>query len=66
MNGTMEEQILEAEELLRVAMLRSGVGALDGLLAPELIFTNHLGQLLGKKDDLATHESGLLKVNELS
>ena len=65
MDRTMETQILEAEEQLRVAMLRSDVPALDRLLAPELIFTNHLGQVLGKKDDLEVHQSGLLRIVEL-
>jgi ketosteroid isomerase-like protein len=66
MNGTMKTQILEAEEQLRIAMLNSDVSALDELLAPDLIFTNHLGQLLRKKDDLKAHESGLLRVKELT
>lgn len=66
MIATMEAQILDAEEQLRMAMLHSDVVALDALLAPELLFTNHLGQLLGKKDDLEAHRSGLLKVNELT
>jgi ketosteroid isomerase-like protein len=66
MNRRIETQIREAEERLRIAMLRSDVDALDELLAPELLFTNHLGQLLSKKDDLEAHKSGLLKVNELS
>ena len=46
-------------------MLKSDIRALDELLAPELIFTNHLGQLRGKKDDLDAYQSGLLKVQEL-
>jgi hypothetical protein len=29
MNGTMETQILEAEEQLRIAMLHSDIGVLD-------------------------------------
>jgi hypothetical protein len=41
-------------------MLRSDVVVLDELLAPELIFTNHLGRVLGKEDDLAAHRSGVL------
>ncbi len=36
------------------------------LLAPELVFTNHLGQVLKKEDDLAAHRSGLVKINELT
>ena len=43
MNRAVESEVLEAEDLLRGAMLRSDVEALDALLAPELLFTNHLG-----------------------
>lgn len=46
-------------------MLSSDVNALDELLAPDLIFTNHLGQLLGKEDDLAAYRSGALKIARL-
>ena len=65
MDLTAETRILEAEERLRAAMLSSDVSVLDELLAPELLFTNHLGQLLSKEDDLASHRSGLLKVSAL-
>ena len=65
MNRTVETQIVGAEERLRTAMLSSDVSALDELLASELIFTNHLGQLLGKENDLAAYRSGMLKVKEL-
>lgn len=63
---TIESEIIGAEERLRLAMLASDVPALTALLAPELIFTNHLRQLLGKQADLALHESGLLKLYELN
>jgi ketosteroid isomerase-like protein len=66
MDGAIEGQILQAEERLRTAMLKADVTALEGLLAPELIFTNHLGRLVGKEDDLAAYRSGLLKVEELT
>jgi ketosteroid isomerase-like protein len=65
MNRSAEAQIVDAEERLRIAMLHSDVSALDELLAPELIFTNHLGQLLGKENDLAAYRSGTLKVKNL-
>lgn len=61
----LKAQIVDAEDRLRIAMLSSDVGTLEQLLAPELIFTNHLGQLLGKENDLAAYRSGLLKVSEL-
>jgi ketosteroid isomerase-like protein len=66
MDRPVEAQIGEAEDRLMQAMLHSDVGALEGLLAQDLIFTNHLGQLVGKDDDLAAHRSGVLKIHELS
>lgn len=66
MSIQIETQILKAEERLRLAMLNSDVNALDELLASELIFTNHLGQVLGKQDDLNAHQSGLLNVEILT
>lgn len=66
MSGLRETQILQAEERLRLAMLNSDVNTLNELLAPELIFTNHLGQVLGKQDDLNAHQSGTLKIQVLT
>jgi ketosteroid isomerase-like protein len=66
MSSLIKTQILQAEERLRLAMLGSDVNTLDELLAPELIFTNHLGQVLGKQDDLNAHQSGKLKVQVLT
>ena len=64
-NDEITVQIAETEEQLRLAMLDSDVEALDELLAPELMFTNHMGQVLGKSDDLDAHRSGLVKIDEL-
>lgn len=47
-------------------MLHSNVKALDEMLSSRLIFTNHLGHLVGKEEDLAGHKSGALKLNSLS
>ncbi len=65
MKNTNEEQIQRFEERLKKAMLNSDVAELDDLLAPELIFTNHLGQLMNKQDDLNIHKSGKLKIQEI-
>lgn len=65
MDSSVDAQIVEMEDWLRTAMLHSDVGALDELLAPDLMFTNHLGQFLGKKDDLDSYRSGMLKVKDL-
>ncbi len=66
MKKTVETQIIDAEERLRLAMLASDVSVLDELLAPELIATSHLGEIIKKQDDLAAHKSGLIKINELN
>lgn len=66
MTNKIEDRIIEAEEKLRLAMLHSDVKALDELLSSRLIFTNHLGHLVGKEEDLAGHRSGALKLNSLS
>ncbi|MCE0492694.1 nuclear transport factor 2 family protein [Vibrio salinus] len=60
------EQIQESEALLCKAMLASDIDVLDQLLSPELIFTNHLGMVLGKNDDLGAHQSGLLHILNIS
>lgn len=65
MTETVETQMVKVEERLRQAMLASDVSILNELLAPEIIITSHLGELLGKQDDLAAHESGLIKIHEL-
>ncbi len=64
MNKTVETQIINVEERLRQAMLASDVSVLNELIAPESIITSHLGELLGKQDDLAAHESGLIKLGK--
>lgn len=46
-------------------MLRSDADALDAMMSPDLMFTTHTGQLIGKEDDLANHRSGRLRLNEL-
>lgn len=56
----LADQISAAEDSLRLAMLASDSGALERLLADELLFTNHLGQVLDKAADLAMHRSGKL------
>lgn len=66
MENNREVQILEAEELLCKAMLESDTVTLDKLLSANLIFTNYLGQTLGKKDDLDAHKSGLLHISNIS
>ena len=63
---TTQAQIVELEERLRQAMLGSDVVELDALLAPGLLFTNHLGQIISKQEDLDAHLSGQFKFTELT
>ena len=65
MPDELEAQVMAAEERLRLAMLLSDARALDDLLAAELRFTNHFGHVVGKADDLAFHQSGLLRLVDL-
>ena len=65
MKSDTEHQITLAEERLRLAMLASDFRALDELISSDLIFTNHLGQVFGKQDDLELHRSGVLKFHTL-
>jgi ketosteroid isomerase-like protein len=66
MTGRTATQIIELEEQLRQAMLASDVPVLDELLASDILITSHFGELLQKQDDLAAHESGLIKIHELN
>jgi len=65
MSSNLEDQIWEAEERLRQAMLHNDVRVLDELIAPELLFTGHVGQLASKADDLAAHQARLLRLKEI-
>jgi ketosteroid isomerase-like protein len=54
------------EKVLREAMLASDVARLDEMIADDLIFTNHLGQLQTKASDLDAHRSGALRLTQLT
>lgn len=55
----------DLEAQLRNAMLKSDVDALDRLISDDLLFTNHLGQLMSKEDDLQGHRSGFVKIETI-
>ncbi len=65
MSTDLIHQISLVEERLRLAMLASDCLALDDLISPDLVFTNHLGQVCGKQDDLNMHRDGLLQLHTL-
>lgn len=61
----LEANIIDLEERLKAAMLESNISELNELISDKLIFTDHLGRLLSKEDDLAAHESGDLKIKKI-
>jgi ketosteroid isomerase-like protein len=65
MSTDITHQISLVEERLRLAMLASDCRVLDELISPALMFTNHLGQVCGKQDDLNLHRDGLLRFHTL-
>jgi ketosteroid isomerase-like protein len=60
-----EHQIAAAENRLRKAMLASDVEVLDELISSDLIFTDLMGHLCSKEQDLEIHRSGILKFQTL-
>ena len=61
----MKSRIAELEEELRIAMCESDINALDRLLSPDLVFTNHLGQVISKEDDINAHKNGVFSIEEI-
>ena len=61
----LKDKIVALEARLRNAMLNADIGELDTLLADDLLFTNHLGQLQSKQDDIQAHRCGLLTISAL-
>ena len=59
-------QIEALEERLRLAMISSDTAELGELLAPDLVFTTFLGELISKADDIAAHESGHLRIHSVA
>ena len=58
--------VAACEEQLRRAMLESDVGALNRMLADDLLFTDQSGGVLNKQDDIEAHRTGRLKLVEIS
>jgi hypothetical protein len=61
----MEREILKLEEQIVAAILSSDVEVLDQMLHDQLVFVNHLGITLSKKQDLTPHITGDLKITGL-
>lgn len=60
--GAPDPEIVALEARLRAAQLSADVGALDALIADDLLFTGPDGQLGTKAADLAAHGSGTVRI----
>ncbi len=65
MTTNLEANIVDLETRLKTAMLESNISELDKLICDQLIFTDYLGRVLSKEDDLAAHRSGDLKIDKI-
>jgi ketosteroid isomerase-like protein len=64
MVGVPDPEIVTLEADLRSAQLTADVDALDRLIAEDLLFTGPDGQLGTKAQDLAAHQSGVVRIRE--
>lgn len=60
-----KEQIINLENRLIEAMKTSNVAELDTLIDDEVVFTNHMGQVLAKEADIEAHRSGNIEIYSL-
>src|ERR1044072_7364557 len=61
-----DDPILAVEHELREAMLAGDVATLDRLLDDDLMFVSHLGEVVGKAQDLEMHRSGRLRITSMT
>jgi len=59
--GSPDSEIVESEARIREAQLNADVGALDRLIADELLFTGPDGRIGTKAEDLAAHATGAVR-----
>ena len=62
--GAPDPEIVELETRLRAAQLAADVAALDALISDDLLFVGPDGQLATKRQDLESHESGVVRFRE--
>ncbi len=65
MENFNKKQIVDLEIKLLTAMKESDYKSLNELLHEKLLFVIPTGQTVSKKIDVANHQSGNLKINEL-
>jgi ketosteroid isomerase-like protein len=61
----LEQEVRDAEERLRVAMLTNDVAVLADLIHDDLVFAGPDGAIVRKQDDLAAHAARRLRLTRL-
>src|ERR1044071_8742318 len=61
-----DDPILAVEDELREAMLAGDVATLDRLIDDDLMFVSHLGQVVGKAEDLEMHRTRRLRITSMT
>ncbi|MEC4114781.1 nuclear transport factor 2 family protein [Myroides pelagicus] len=61
-----KQDIINCENKLYQAMKDSDIAVLEELLHDDLLFLIPSGQTITKKMDIASYQSGMMKVNEIS
>jgi ketosteroid isomerase-like protein len=61
-----DDPIFAVEDELREAMLAGDVVTLDRLLDDDLMFVSHLGEVVGKEQDLSMHRSRRLQITSMT
>jgi ketosteroid isomerase-like protein len=62
---SLEQEVRDAEDRLRMAMLTNDVAALADLIHDDLVFTGPDGAIVRKQDDLAAHTARRLRLTRL-
>lgn len=59
------EEIKELENQIYKAMINSDINVIDRLISDDILFTAHTGQIFTKEMELASYNSGNIKVNSV-
>lgn len=61
-SGTVEQEVLAAEEVRRQAILGNDIGVLEGLIADNFVVTLDTGEVKTRADELAVNRAGARRV----